>query len=68
MAVAIAEVAKPAAAGPRFEHHGHGLVVAHFVVGSELLEQRGEGGVERGADANFLSDVQRQIVQHAWCG
>src|SRR2546429_432521 len=54
MAVAVAEVAEPAASGPGFELHGHGGSVGRFVVRPELLEQRLEGPIEGRADADFL--------------
>src|ERR1700688_3853384 len=38
VAVAVAEIAEPAAAGPRLDVHRHGLAFTHFVVGAELLE------------------------------
>jgi hypothetical protein len=43
VAVAIAEVAKPAAAGPRFEDHGHGLAFAVLILRAHFFEKGGEG-------------------------
>src|SRR5271168_815447 len=67
MAVAVAKVAVPPAAGPSLELQGHGLVIGSFVAGAELLEKCREGVLERGADVDFLGDVQGEVFNFRCC-
>src|SRR6185369_12007944 len=67
MAVIAAQVAVPPAARPGLDLHRHGLAIACFIVRSDLFEQRGKGRFERGADVNFLCDVQDQILDGLFC-
>src|SRR4030095_7573893 len=64
VAVAVAQVAIPAASGPRLENHRKRIAVGLFVVGAELFDQRGESGFERSFDADLLSDGQREVFQN----
>src|SRR5262249_32168916 len=66
MAVAIAEVTIPAATGPRLQFHGQRLAFGCVGRRAELLEQRGEGGVERSANARLHADIEDQVFD-SWC-
>src|SRR5690348_15261449 len=68
MAIAIAEVAKPATAGPSLDFHGHGLAIGLVGARAKLFEQGGKGDVERCANVDLLRDVQCQVVNCRGCG
>src|SRR5437879_3948611 len=62
MTVAIAQIAVPPSPWPRLNLHGHRCAFLDFIVRPELFEQCSEGHIQRRANMNFLSYVQRQIL------
>src|ERR1700728_3807926 len=61
MAVVVPQVATPASAGPRLNHHRHGYSIAPLIAWADLFEQRVKGHLERGFDDDLLVNGQRQI-------
>ena len=54
--IAVAQVTIPPATGPCFDLHAERFSVRCFVAGPELLEQRGEGYIQRSLYVDFLID------------
>src|SRR6202166_1250473 len=67
VAVVVAEVAVPPAAGPRLDLQLQGLALRGLVPRPQLFEKGGEGRVQRRLDVGFQGEIERQILD-AWCG
>src|SRR5215510_5244328 len=65
VSVAAAEIAVPPATRSCLDHHRHRHATDPRIVGSHLLEQRLERGVERSLNADLLGEIQCEIVE---CG
>src|SRR3982751_5974886 len=63
MPVAVAEIAEPAAAGKGLERQRHGDALIPLIARAQLLEQGGEGDLERRPDMDVLGDVDGEILE-----
>src|SRR6266702_4742849 len=68
MPIAIAHVAIPASAGPRFDLYIQRFAVWRLVARPKLFEQRGKGDIQRRLDVDFLVDRKSQVFKSLFGG
>src|SRR5580692_11569248 len=54
----VAEVAKPAPAGPRLDFHGERLAAGHLSFRTKLVQHGFKGDADRRRNLDFLADLE----------